>query len=565
MKEKIKRLKYALSGVFDDNLKTRQWENAVDYIIIGFIFLSTIQIFLSTYPAIVEKYGDVLHVIDIVTVAFFTVEVSLRIWCADLLDEKYKGFKGRVRYCFTFYGFMDVLSTYPFYLHWIMPLPYALLKVFRIFRVLRIFRYLHSFNLLAKAFKSKRKELLVSLQVLCVITIILSFVLFFVEHEAQPDVYENGLYPVLWAFAQYIGDPGGFADVPPVTFWGRFIACLIGILGIAIFAVPAGLIGSGFTEVMEAEAHDADVRENVGKLERAFERKLDRPSGYQICPRFLSLVEIQARMGMTTDEVVEAATYSDKFRLINLAGTMTLDEHPQDRMAVEHFCVNRSYGCCIDRGSKVTIVSPSNIVDPVVGWFAYYLAMMGGFNFLSRETGEVRPYRSFYTMQEAPGLDEFMDDLKKMSPREDCWVISILASCGGSEPSYPEKLLCYYGAKKGDETFDDPNITLHADSIPLFQRMFDELSEFFGSYGLATGKQKYYANASPKLYCRNLGHLVNALSFRVAWSVMAWDSNAMAIAKGMAQIICDNVEPERLLEEPEMLKKKDIGYRGYEI
>ena len=70
MKEKIKRLKYALSGVFDDNLKTRQWENAVDYIIIGFIFLSTIQIFLSTYPVIVEKYGDVLHVIDIVTVAF---------------------------------------------------------------------------------------------------------------------------------------------------------------------------------------------------------------------------------------------------------------------------------------------------------------------------------------------------------------------------------------------------------------------------------------------------------------------------------------------------------------
>ena len=168
-------------------------------------------------------------------------------------------------------------------------------------------------------------------------------------------------------------------------------------------------------------------------------------------------------------------------------------------------------------------------------------------------------------MQEAPGLDEFMDDLKKMSPREDCWVISILASCGGSEPSYPEKLLCYYGAKKGDETFDDPNITLHADSIPVFQRMFDELSEFFGSYGLATGKQKYYANASPKLYCRNLGHLENALSFWVAWSVMAWDSNAMAIAKGMAQIICDNVEPERLLEEPEMLKKKDIGYRGYEI
>jgi hypothetical protein len=47
-------------------------------------------------------------------------------------------------------------------------------------------------------------------------------------------------------------EPGGFADTPPITLTGRLIATVIGILGIAIFAVPAGLIGSAFTEVMPA-------------------------------------------------------------------------------------------------------------------------------------------------------------------------------------------------------------------------------------------------------------------------------------------------------------------------
>ena len=74
----------------------------------------------------------------------------------------------------------------------------------------------------------------------------------------------------------------------------------------------------------------------------------------------------------------------------------TIDEYPNARLAVEHFEVNTPYGCCIDRNSNVTIVSPSCIADPVIGYFAYYLAKIGGFNYLSRELGEVRPYRSFY-------------------------------------------------------------------------------------------------------------------------------------------------------------------------
>ena len=80
---KIQTFKQELSRVFDDDLHTKQWHNYVDYAIIGLIILSTVEVFLSTYDGIVEKYGLWLKVVDYITTAFFTIEVSLRIWCAE--------------------------------------------------------------------------------------------------------------------------------------------------------------------------------------------------------------------------------------------------------------------------------------------------------------------------------------------------------------------------------------------------------------------------------------------------------------------------------------------------
>jgi hypothetical protein len=54
---KIQSFKQELARVFDDNLHTKQWHNYVDYAIIGLIILSTVEVFLSTYDGIVEKYG----------------------------------------------------------------------------------------------------------------------------------------------------------------------------------------------------------------------------------------------------------------------------------------------------------------------------------------------------------------------------------------------------------------------------------------------------------------------------------------------------------------------------
>ena len=562
---KIERFKKKLALVFDNDLSTYQWRNYVDYLIIALIVISTLSIFISTFdvPPLCES---ILSIIDVVTVIAFTIEVTLRIWAADEISPRYKGFWGRIRYCCTFYGLIDVLSTYTFYVSVFLPLPYSVLKSLRVLRLLRVFRYMRSFRLLQEAIKSKAEEMLVSMQFLLIVTLMLSFVLFFYENAAQPDVYSNGFTSVVWAFAQYIGDPGGFADTPPVTFIGRIIACVIGLLGIALFAVPAGLVGAGFTEAMEEEQRKNRIQGDIEKLKVVFERKLDRPTGFQIVPQHLSICDIQARMGMKTDDIFDAVEESDSFRLINLAVTQTIDEHPQDKLAVEHFIMNRPYGCCIDRGSKVTIVSVSSLADPCIGNFSYYLAQIGGFNYISREKGKLRPYRSYYSFADRYNHEEnlplFMEDLERLTSREGSWTLTALVASGANEPSYPTIFHFSAGGAKGDERFEGENLVV--EDMAAYRAFYEDVTaELSEKYEMASDHQRYHNVSNPNILVRQFEEgkgSRNNIILRIAWSACLWDSRRIAIAKTLADAVNRHFESDKVKEYDPELKVKKSGY-----
>ena len=562
--------KKGLARVFDDNLHTKQWHNYVDYAIIGLILLSTAEIFISTFPisATAEKW---MKGIDWFTQIFFTIEVSLRIWTADEIDPKYKGFWGRVKYCFSFYGLIDFLATYPFCFSFIVPLPVTALKslrimrLFRVARMFRIFRYMKAFRFLGTAVKSKKTEMLVSLQFLLITTIVLSLLLYIVEHDANPEMIGDGWKAFVWAFAKYIGDPGKVADLPIVTTAGQIIAFIVGILGIAIFAVPIGLIGSGFTEAIEERQKEEEIKNNVDKLHRAFERKQDPPTLFQVVPMFLSVVDIQARMGMTQEAIFEAVNASGDFRVFNMAATIPADQNPQDRLAVEHFVVNRPYGCFIDRGSRVTIVSPASMIDPMVGNFSYYLAKIGGFNFVSRELGEVRPYKSFYLAAsfDEPGQPEFMADINELTSREGAWCVTILSASGTNEPEYPEVVHIGYGGGRGESALDAPNLFIH--DIEKADVIFTGIeSTLQNDFGWKAERQMRHKSDNAKVYLRHLPSVdtMNAFILRIAWSAMSRDTRRIKMAQAIADILHNELEPDRQVDRSE-LKVKNIGYSDY--
>lgn len=555
-------IRLRIARALDYDLHTRQWHNIVDYVIIGMILLSAVEIFLSTYD-IHPTLRKVLWWVDIVTLIFFTVEVSLRIWVAPHFNPAYKGVKGRVRYCCSFHGLVDCLSTYPYYLQWFLPFPIAWIRLLRISRVMRLFRisrYMKSWNLLKEAIYDKRRELLISMQFLVVITLILSVILFYAEHDAQPDNYDNGFSSVMWAFAQYIGDPGGFAANPPITVGGRIIACIVGLLGIAIVAVPAGILGAGFTEAIETEARKKELAENREKLRLSFERKLDRPSGYQVVPPYRTLAHIQSRQEMTADDIINAIKETPGYRLVNLGATIPVDRNPQEILAVEHFFYNKPYGCLVDRNSKVTIVAPASFADDCTGIFAWYLAEIGGFNFISREFGAKAPYKSFYAPGngDAENLQEYLSDIETLAKRDGSWIVTSLVASGANEPEYDTQVHFGTGTSKGDESVG----SLIADK-ESYRRFYAALAAALKEqFGIHTDNGRYHSTTSPNLFMHRIEKGVNCnfLVMRVAWSAMLWSGDRIRLAQTIAEYI--NRDLLALPGNPAnpKLKVKDIGF-----
>lgn len=527
-----------------------KWHNYVDYAIIGLIILSTLEVFVSTFDGAEQHFGGLLKFIDIFTTVVFTIEVTLRIWCADLLDPKYKGFWGRVRYCFSFYGLIDVLSTYPFYVSLFFPLPYTLLKTLRIARLLRVFRYMHSFKLLANAFRSKKSELLVSMQFLVIITLILSFILFFVEHAAQPEAYNNGWYSVVWAFAQYVGDPGGFGEYPPITTTGQIIAFIVGILGIAIFAVPAGLIGSGFTEVMEEEKKVTELRENAKRINEFFLVKSIKRSGIYFPAKNLSIGDLKLDLGLGEDDILKAVTFSPNLRLKNLAAAV-LEGPKNDMPVVNQFHINNHYGCHIECGSSVTIVNPLGPGDNGLSYFDWHLAQLGGFNYVanenfSRTKGEEDKRHNFYTVEkDADGnadFQQFIGDIVSNRDEND-WIVVV---AGEQVVKNITDFHFEFGGKKGETSFDFPECITH--NRVMLKQLFDDFSKTMAEkLNLKTDAHQVQpllnkANVTRYILSRTKA---NVLLITVSYKLMVFDKTVYEAIINFADILNRNLESKK--------------------
>jgi len=459
---------------------------------------------------------------------------------------------------------------------------------------------LKSFSLFYRAMANTKHEMWISVQVLVIITVILSIILYIVEHIAQPEVYSSIWDSALWAFMSYIGDPGHFADYSPVTFVGRIIAMLIGIIGIAIFAVPAGIIGSGFIDAIAEDKKEKQLNEASVVLHKRFRRISQSKSWfydekkskitYKFVPRYRSLAHIQVKTGMTVDEIIAAVNYSPDMRLMNLATAQRQEEKPQDRLVVVNFPLNREYGCCVDRASDVTIVSPCSTTEPGTGSFAYSLAAMGGFNYVSKEIAPNPddPF-GFYTMSasklkvigdydtkedvESQAL-HFMHDLENLKSHSTGnnrkhWFVFIL----GTSNSTDTQVHFWRLANDSKKTLENRitadkeyGSTVLSENEADFQQIVSESVEALGSKTVTIKDQEQSIVTSldncdllkgvgySNIMCRmGGGKDCNAFSIRIGYEILVFHTTHLLIAKDLADAIKRHTEPER--EIPEEARK----------
>lgn len=223
-----------------------------DIFILGLIFLNLVAVALETVDSLFEQYTFWFHAFDTFSVAIFTIEYILRVWTCTIRQPFRHPVWGRMKFMVTPLALIDLLAIIPFYLPLLAPELRIgrSLRLFRLFRVLKLNRYTNSLTMLLRVFRSKQQELLLSFFVLSILLAISSTLIYFAEKDAQPETFSSIPEAMWWGTITLT--TVGYGDAYPVTVVGRILGGILAVLGIGIFALPAGFLASGFSEQLEA-------------------------------------------------------------------------------------------------------------------------------------------------------------------------------------------------------------------------------------------------------------------------------------------------------------------------
>lgn len=204
-----------------------------DIILLWAILFSILLAFLDSVPDFNKLFRNQFYVLEWLLTIVFTIEYLLRIYISPK----------PLRYIFSFWGFIDLLSIVPTYFS-LFFYGYHYFLVLRVFRLLRVFRILKlaRFNkesiFLLNALKMSSHKITIFLSAVVTIVVLLGTIMYVVEHG------ENGFVSIpqsiYWAIMTLT--TVGYGDIVPHTVLGKFISSFTMIIGYAIIAIPTGII-----------------------------------------------------------------------------------------------------------------------------------------------------------------------------------------------------------------------------------------------------------------------------------------------------------------------------------
>jgi len=123
------------------------------------------------------------------------------------------------------------------------------IRLLRLFRIFKIGRYSKSLNVLKDVIRNKKEELVLIIFVVLIMLVIFSSLMYFVERDVQPEAFASIPHAMWWAIITLT--TVGYGDVYPITVLGKILGAMIAFLGIGMFALPAGILGSGLIEAIQ--------------------------------------------------------------------------------------------------------------------------------------------------------------------------------------------------------------------------------------------------------------------------------------------------------------------------
>lgn len=226
-------------------LKSKWFQYAELFFIAG----SLASIIYSSFEAS-APYRKQLFTFNYVASFVFTVEYVLRLISAPMLYQHKWAWQSRIKYIFSFYGIIDFVAILPFiviYVYQDSP-QLHLVALAYILIIFKLIRYSRSFQLIGKVLQAVREELITAYTACGIMLGFSGILMYYIERNAQPEAFANigdGLWWAIVAFTTV-----GYGDIYPITPVGRLLSSLISLIGIAMIAIPTGIISSAFMNML---------------------------------------------------------------------------------------------------------------------------------------------------------------------------------------------------------------------------------------------------------------------------------------------------------------------------
>lgn len=210
--------------------------------------LMIVAIIISIIPLAFKEPDPVFQTIDKICVTLFIVDYLLRLATADYKYDSHS-IGSFIRYPFSPMAIIDLLSILPSFLMINQGLKLLRLlrmaRAMRVFRVFRVFRYSRNIDIILSVMKKSKNSLLA----VCVLAFGYILVSALIVFNVEPDSFNDFFEAIYWATVSLT--TVGYGDIYPITSVGRVITMISSVFGVAIIALPAGIITAGYMNELE--------------------------------------------------------------------------------------------------------------------------------------------------------------------------------------------------------------------------------------------------------------------------------------------------------------------------
>ncbi len=244
----------------------------VGFSLLLLIAMNVFAVIVESVPEIHREYENAFNAFELFSVGVFTIEYVLRVWsCVEEKDFSSHPVRGRLQYIVSPLGLIDLAAIAPFYLVGGLNPAFGLqnsmrsARVFRLFallRILKIGRYSSAVGTLGRVLRDKREELVISAALGGMLLLSSSAVMYLLEREANPDDFSSIPAAMWWGITTLT--TVGYGDSTPVTAMGKVVAGFIQILGLVMFALPAGVLAGGFIDELKRQRAEGTMCPHCG-------------------------------------------------------------------------------------------------------------------------------------------------------------------------------------------------------------------------------------------------------------------------------------------------------------